>query len=97
VIVDDAAMLYMIIEHFEGGDPAPVYARFAERGRMAPPGLEYHGSWVTGDLKRCYQVMECAERSLLDEWMAAWDDLVRFEVVEVMSSAEAAAAVAARN
>ena len=31
-------MLFMIIEHFEGGDPAPVYRRFAERGRMAPPG-----------------------------------------------------------
>ena len=90
-------MLFMIIEHFEGGDPAPVYRRFAERGRMAPPGLEYHGSWVTDDLTRCYQVMECADRSLLEEWMKAWDDLVRFEVIEVMSSADAVAAVAARE
>src|SRR3954467_6219011 len=92
----DAAMLFMIVEHFEGGDPAPVYRRFAERGRMAPTGLEYHGSWVTDDLTRCYQVMECADRSLLEEWMGAWDDLVRFEVIEVMSSADAVAAVAAR-
>ena len=97
MIVDDAPMLFMIIEHFEGGDPAPVYRRFAERGRMAPPGLEYHGSWVTGDLTRCYQVMECADRSLLEEWMQAWGDLVRFEVVEVMSPAGAVAAVAARD
>ena len=88
-------MLFMIVEHFEGGDPTPVYRRFAERGRMAPAGLEYHGSWVTDDLTRCYQVMECADRSLLEEWMRAWDDLVRFEVVEVMSSADAVAAVAA--
>ncbi len=90
-------MLFMIIEDFEGGDPAPVYQRFAERGRMAPPGLEYHGSWVTDDLSRCYQVMECAERALLDEWMGSWDDLVRFEVIGVMSSQEAVAAVAARG
>ena len=90
-------MLFMIIEHFEDGDPAPVYRRFAEQGRMAPPGLEYRGSWVTDDLTRCYQVMECADRALLEEWMQAWDDLVRFEVIEVMSSADAVAAVAARG
>jgi hypothetical protein len=96
VIVDDVSMLFMIVEHFEGGDPEPVYRRFAERGRLAPAGLEYLGSWVTDDLTRCYQVMECADRSLLEEWMKAWDDLVRFEVIEVMSSADAVAAVAAR-
>jgi hypothetical protein len=87
-------MLFMVIEHFEGGDPEPVYRRFAERGRLAPDGLAYVGSWVTSDLTRCYQVMETADRSLLDEWMARWADLVRFEVVEVIGSAEAAAAVA---
>ena len=90
-------MLFMIVEHFEGGDPSPVYRRFAERGRMAPPGLAYHGSWVTEDLTRCYQVMECSDRSLLEEWMSAWEDLVRFEVIEVISSAAAAAAVASRR
>ena len=35
------------------------------------------------------------ERALLDEWMAHWDDLIDFEVIEVVGSAEAAAAVAA--
>ena len=77
-------MLFMIIEHFEGGHPAPVYRRFRERGRLAPEGLDYLGSWVTSDLTRCYQLMECADRALLDEWIAQWVDLVRFEVVEVM-------------
>ena len=90
-------MLFMIIEHFEGGGPGPVYARFRERGRLAPEGLDYLGSWVTSDLTRCYQVMECGDRSLLDEWMAQWADLVRFEVVEVMTSAEAAEAAARRS
>jgi len=80
-------MLFMIIEHFEDGDPARVYRRFAERGRMAPPGLEYHGSWVTDDLRRCFQVMECQDRGLLDQWMANWSDLTDFEVIPVVTSA----------
>ena len=80
----------MIIEHFADGDPGPVYSRFRERGRLAPEGLAYRGSWVTSDLTRCYQVMECDDRALLDEWMAAWDDLVRFEVIDVITSDEAA-------
>ena len=87
-------MLYMIIEEFKSG-PAPVYARFKERGRMAPNGLTYIGSWVTSDMSRCYQVMECAERELLEDWMAQWSDLVRFEVVPLITSAEAAQAAAA--
>jgi hypothetical protein len=89
-------MLYMIIEHFHDGDAAPVYRRFAERGRLAPEGLRYVSSWVTADLRQCYQVMECADRALLDEWIAAWSDLVDFDVFPVITSAEAAAAVAAR-
>ena len=89
-------MLYMVIEGFKG-DPAPVYRRFAERGRLAPEGLRYVGSWVTLDLLRCYQVMECDDRALLDEWMARWSDLVGFEIVPVMTSAAAALAVATRS
>jgi Protein of unknown function (DUF3303) len=40
--------------------------------------------------------MECDERRLLDEWLANWQDLVDFEVFPVLTSAEAAAAVAPR-
>lgn len=86
-------MLYLVIEHFRGGDPAPVYRRFRERGRLAPGGLEYRGSWVTTDLGHCYQVMECRDPGLLEAWMAQWRDLVEFEVHPVISSAEAAARV----
>lgn len=89
-------MLYMIVEHFRGGDAVPVYRRFRDRGRMAPEGLRYVSSWVTDDLRRCFQVMECDDRALLDEWMANWADLVDFEVIPVVTSAEAAAAVAPR-
>jgi hypothetical protein len=89
-------MLFMIIEHFREGDAAPVYARFAQRGRLAPEGLRYVSSWVTPDVKHCYQVMECDDRALLDQWMSAWEDLVEFDVIPVIPSAEAAATVAAR-
>ena len=83
-------MLYMIIEHYRNGDPKPVYARFRAKGRLAPGGLRYVNSWVTEDLAHCYQVMECDDRSLLDQWIAAWSDLVDFEVLPVVTSAEAA-------
>ncbi len=85
-----AQSLYMVIEHFKGGDAAPVYRRFRERGRLAPPGLTYVSSWVDMSLRRCYQVMETENRSLLDEWIANWSDIVDFEVVPVITSAEAA-------
>jgi hypothetical protein len=63
---------------------------------MMPEGVEYRGSWVTSNLRRCYQVMECADRRLLDEWIANWSDIVDFEVIPVVTSTEAAAAVAPR-
>jgi uncharacterized protein DUF3303 len=81
--------LYMIVEHFRNGDPAPVYRRFRERGRMAPEGLTYVSSWVHQDLSRCYQVMETADRRLLDQWMENWSDLIEFEVHPVITSKEA--------
>jgi hypothetical protein len=86
-------VLYMIIEHFRNGDAAPVYERFRTRGRLAPDGLRYLGSWVTPDLTRCYQVMECDDPALLERWMAAWADLVEFDVHPVITSAEADARV----
>ena len=88
-------MQYMVIEHFRNGDPIPVYARFRAQGRLAPAGLTYVSSWVSDDLTKCYQVMECADRALLEEWIHAWSDLVEFEVLPVISSAEAALRVPA--
>ena len=85
-------MLYLVIEHFKG-DPAAVYRRFRDLGRMAPDGLRYVQSWVTDDLQRCYQIMECEDPALLDRWMDRWSDLVTFEVLPVLTSAEAAAKI----
>ena len=79
----------MVIEQMR--DPAAVYARFAERGRMLPEGVEYVNSWVEPDRKRCFQIMKCEAREQLDAWAANWSDLVEFEFIPVISSAEAAA------
>jgi Domain of unknown function (DUF3303) len=89
-------MLYMVIEIFHDGDPVPVYRRFRDQGRLMPDGIEYRGSWVTDDLRRCFQIMECEDRRKLDQWIANWQDIVDFEVIPVITSAEAAAAVAPR-
>jgi hypothetical protein len=89
-------MLYLVIEQFRGGDPLPVYRRLRDRGRLMPNGITYRGSWVTEDQRRCYQVMECDDRQLLEQWMAHWNDLTDFEVVPVITSDEARAAVAPR-
>jgi uncharacterized protein DUF3303 len=87
-----AATTYMVIEHFKVG-AEPVYRRFRERGRMAPEGVTYVGSWVDTTLARCWQVMQASDRASLDAWIANWSDLVDFEVHEVLTSAEAAAKV----
>jgi hypothetical protein len=82
--------LYMVIEHFKNADARPVYRRFREKGRMAPHGLTYVSSWVTGKLDRCYQLMQTEDRALLDQWIANWSDIVDFEVYPVITSQEAA-------
>jgi Protein of unknown function (DUF3303) len=82
-------MRYMVVERFVHG-ATPVYERAAEKGRMLPDGLVYVDSWVDERLDRCFQLMETDDPALLEEWTARWDDLTEFEVVPVLTSAEAA-------
>ena len=89
-------MLYMVVEDFRNGDALPVYRRFRDEGRLTPEGLGYVASWVTEDFRRCFEIMECDDVSLLAQWTARWEDLVEFEVIPVITSAEAVAAVAPR-
>lgn len=79
-------MLYMVVERFE--DPDAVYRRLDEQGRMLPEGLEYRGSWVEPSVDRCFQLVECDDPALLDEWAAEWEDLVDFEFVPVVPGPE---------
>jgi hypothetical protein len=44
----------------------------------------------------CYQLMECEDRAILEQWIVGGSDLVDFEVVPVITSAEAVQRVAPR-
>lgn len=86
-------MLFMVIERFKNGDPAPVYERFRSQGRMLPDGLTYVNSWVDTSHTRCFQLMESSDPTTLGTWISRWSDLVDFEVVPVVTSEAAANAV----
>lgn len=87
-------MLFMVIERFRNRDAEAVYRRFRERGRMLPEGLEYIDSWTAASFDRCFQLMACEDPSLFQQWTARWQDLVEFEIIPVLSSKEAANAIA---
>jgi hypothetical protein len=85
-------LLFMVIERFKDGDAAPVYRRFRERGRMLPEGLRYVDSWPAADFTHCFQLMECADPRLFEQWLAHWQDLAEFEIIPVVTSQTAAEA-----
>jgi hypothetical protein len=84
----ERAMLFMVIERFKERDARAVYRRLRERGRGAPDGLRYVDSWVEANFDRCFQLMECDDARLLQQWVAFWGDLVEFEIVPVVSSSD---------
>ena len=81
-------MLYMVIEKFKHPDPRLVGERFQTKGRMQPEGLVYHASWLEPSGTRCFQLMETADPELFGQWTSHWDDLMEFEIVPVLTSAE---------
>jgi hypothetical protein len=81
-------MLFMVIERFKNRDAAAIYRRFQERGRMMPDGLTYVGSWVEANFDRCFQLMECDDARLFQQWVAEWQDLMECEIVPVVPSQE---------
>jgi hypothetical protein len=84
-------MLFMIVERFATGRAPEVYQLVRERGRMLPNGLVYIDSWVSANLETCFQLMECDDPIVLQEWIAQWGDLVTFEIIPVVPSKQTAA------
>jgi len=78
----------MVIEHFRPGAAEPIAERFQLNGRMLPDNVTYFASWLDTAATRCFQLMEAPNREALDPWIALWDDLIRFEIFPVLSSAE---------
>ncbi len=74
---------YMVIETIRAGRLDAVYARFHQRGRLLPDGLEYIDSWLAADGSRVFQLMRTERAELFDRWTAHWDDLVDFEIVAI--------------
>ena len=89
-------MLFMVIETFRNGDAKSAYRRFKKLGRVMPEGLNYVGSWTSADLRRCFQIMETDDVTLLQQWVSDWSDLVEFEIVPIVSGKETAEALADR-
>ena len=81
-------MQYMIVERFKPDTAKIIYQRLQELGRMMPEGLVYIDSWISTDLTLCFQLMECDDVNLFDEWTSRWDDLMDFEIIPVLSSEE---------
>jgi hypothetical protein len=79
----------MVIERFHPGKVKELYKRFDEKGRMMPKGLHYLNSWINEDVSICYQVMESESEEDLQEWISHWNDLADFEVIPVITSAQA--------
>jgi uncharacterized protein DUF3303 len=77
-------MQFMVIEKFRNQDAKSVYRRLREKGRLMPDGLAFVSSWVEADLRRCFQVIECNDVTLLQRWVAEWSDLIDFEIVPVV-------------
>ena len=87
-------MLFMVIEHFRDDDMVPVYQRLRDAGRSLPDGLEYVDSWVEANFSRCFQLMRCHDLRLIQAWILEWRGSgVSFEIVPVVTSAEARAVV----
>ena len=89
-------MLFMVIERFRDRDAKAIYRRFREQGRMAPEGLTYVGSWIEANFDRCFQLMECDDARLLQDWLLSWGDLMTCEIVPVVPSAETRELVTSR-
>ena len=84
-----------MIERFKDRNPIPVYRRVRDAGIKYPEGLKYVGSWIEPNFDRCFQLMECDDARLLQEWILANRDLgMTFEIVPVVPSKETREVVA---
>jgi hypothetical protein len=81
-------MLFMVIEHFRNQDAIAIYTHLRDKGRGLPEGLRYIDSWVEPNFDRCFQLMDCEDLRLVQEWVLHWRELGTFEIVPVVPSKE---------
>ena len=90
-------MVFMVIERFHAHKLKELYQRFEIKGRMLPDGVHYINSWIDENVSTCYQVMEGESKEKLLEWVSHWQDLADFEIIPVISSAQAKEKALSRN
>jgi len=91
----ESAMLFMVIERFKDNDMLPIYKRVRDGGRMFLDGLKYIDSWIEPNFSRCFQLMECEDLRLLQQWILNWRGSgATFEIVPVVNSKETREVVA---
>jgi len=88
-------MLFMVVEKFRNQDAKTIYRRLRDKGRSMPDGLKFVSSYVSADVARCFQLMECDDVTLLQRWVAEGSDLMECEIVPVVAGKDTAAALAA--
>jgi hypothetical protein len=80
-------MLFMVIERFRDNDMVPIYKRLRDEGRVVPPGLKYLDSWIEPNFSRCFQLMECDDLRLFQEWaLRNRGQGVTLEIIPVVGS-----------
>ena len=88
-------MLFMVIERFRDNDMVPIYRKVREGGRSLPEGLRYIDSWVEPNFSRGFQLMECDDARLFQEWALHWRGMgVTLEIVPVVPSQDTREVVA---
>ena len=88
-------MLFMVIERFRDDDMIPVYKRLRDAGRGLTEGLRYIDSWIEPNFSRCFQLMECDDARLLQQWVLQWRGTgATFEIVPVVPSKDTREVVA---
>ena len=81
-------MLFMVIERFTPGQVTAIYRQLREQGRSLPDGLVYVDSWIEASFGRCFQLMECDDARLLQQWILSWEGMWEAEIVPVVQSQE---------
>ena len=85
----------MIIERFKDNDMIPIYRRVRDGSRLLPEDLKYIDSWVEPNFSRCFQLMECEDLRLFQQWVLEWRGSgATIEIIPVVGSAETQAVVA---
>ena len=85
----------MVIERFKDNGMIPIYRRVRDGSRLLPEDLKYIDSWVEPNFSRCFQLMECEDLRLFQQWVLEWRSSgATIEIIPVVGSAETQAVVA---